>query len=234
MIMKIPLHIIRDITKFLEKSSEKFSIECGLPQSSVLAPTLFAIFINDIPLALEKSKSYSVLFADDLGALYIRTNTWKALENKITVYLNKLTEWLYKWRLKMNTSKCNYIVFTKGKSKKLKLIFNNQLIPFCENPKFLGVVFDKTLNFSRHYENLRMRALKRLNMIKIFSHRSWGLNTRTLKCIYTALVGSLFDYSFFSVANVSKSTLQKLQVIQNSAFRRIHHLPPRTRVAEIG
>jgi hypothetical protein len=107
------------------------------------------------------------------------------------------------------------------------------LIPFCENPKFLGVVFDKTLNFSRHYENLRMRASKRLNMIKIFSHRSWGLNSRTLKCIYTALVGSLFDYSLFSVANVRKSPLQKLQVIQNSAFRRIHHLPPRTRVAEI-
>jgi len=70
-------------------------------------------------------------------------------------------------------------------------------------------------------------------MIKIFSHRSWGLNTRTLECIYTALKGSLFDYSFFSLANVSKPTLQKLQVIQNSVFRRIHHLPPRTRVAEI-
>ncbi len=124
--MKIPLHIIRVITKFLEKreffvkineeGSEKFSIGCRLQQGNVLAPTLFAIFINDIPLALEKSKSYSVLFADDLGELYIRTNTWKALENKITVYLNKLTEWLYKWRLKINTSKCNYIVFTKGKS----------------------------------------------------------------------------------------------------------------------
>ena len=99
--MKIP-KIIREIkilgkkrvfVKINEKGSEKFSIECGLP------------------LALEKSKSYSVLFADDLGALYIRTNTWKALENKITVYLNKLTEWLYKWRLKMNTSKCIFCRF---------------------------------------------------------------------------------------------------------------------------
>jgi len=46
-------------------------------------------------------------------------------------------------------------------------------------------------------------------------------------------VGSLFDYFFFSLANVSKPTLQKLQVIQNSAVRRVHHLPPRTEVAEI-
>ena len=107
----------------------------------------------------------------------------------------------------MNTNKCNYIVFTKGQNKILKLMLNNQLIPYCENPKFLGVVFDKTLSFNRHFENLRTRALKRLNLIKIFSHKSWGLSTKTLKCIYTALVGSIFDYSFFAVVNVSTSMI---------------------------
>ena len=167
--------------KINEESSEKFLIECGLPQGSVLAPTLFAIFINDIPLAIEKSKSYSVLFADDLGALYIRTNSWKALENKIALYLNNLTTWLFKWRLKMNTNKCNYIVFTNKKNITLNLTLNNQSIPFCANPKFLGVVFDKTLTFTRYFENLRTRSLKRLNIIKIFSHKSWGLSTSTLK-----------------------------------------------------
>ena len=93
--MNIPLYLVRYIIQFLsgresfvrinDEGSETFAIECGLPQGSVLAPTLFAIYINDIPLALEKSKSYSVLFADDLGALFIRTNSWKALENKIAL-----------------------------------------------------------------------------------------------------------------------------------------------------
>jgi len=133
----------------------------------------------------------------------------------------------------MNTNKCNYIVFTKGQNKILKLMLNNQLIPYCENPKFLGVVFDKTLSFNRHFENLRARALKRLNLIKIFSHKSWGLSTKTLKCIYRALVGSIFDYSFFAVVNVSTAMIQRLQTIQNAAFRRIHHLPRRTRVTKI-
>jgi len=35
---------------------------------------------------------------------------------------------------------------------------------------------------------LRGRALKRLNIIKIFSHRSWQLDSNTLKCIYDASV----------------------------------------------
>jgi len=56
-------------------------------------------------------------------------------------------------------------LFTEGKSKKLNLIFNNQLIPFRENPKFLGEVFDIT-SFTKHYKNLRMRALKRLTNLK--------------------------------------------------------------------
>ena len=54
-----------------------------------------------------------------------------------------------------------------------------------------------------------------------------------MKSIYIALVGSIYDYSFFTLANVSKTTLQKLQVIQNSAFRWIHHLPWRIRVTVI-
>jgi hypothetical protein len=74
----------------------------------------------------------------------------------------------------MNSNKCNYIVFTMGPNKISKLMLNNQLIPFCESPKFLGVVFDKTLSFNRHFENLRTRALKRLNLIKLFSHKSMG------------------------------------------------------------
>jgi len=81
----------------------------------------------------------------------------------------------------MNTNKCNYIFFTKGPNRILKLIINSQLIPYCENPKFIDVVFDKTLSFNRHFENLRTRTLNRLNLIKTFSHKSWGLNTKIFK-----------------------------------------------------
>jgi hypothetical protein len=71
------------------------------------------------------------------------------------------------------------------------------------------VVFDKKLLFNRHYDNLRTRALKRLNIIKIFSHKSWGLSPKTLKCIYTALVGSICDYSFFTLASVTRRDEKK-------------------------
>ena len=70
-----------------------------------------------------------------------------------------------------------------------------------------------------------MRALRRLNIIKIFSHKSWHLNSKTLTTIFRALVGSIFDYSFFSVINCSKTSLDSIERVQNRAIRCIFHLP---------
>ena len=51
--------------------SEKTEIRAGVPQGAVLSPTLFSIFINDIPIQSKKNKDYSLLFADDLCAFNI-------------------------------------------------------------------------------------------------------------------------------------------------------------------
>ena len=78
--------------------------------------------------------------------------------------------------------------------------------------------------FPQKFENLRGRALSRLNIIKIFSHTSWHLSSKTLTCIYRALIGSMFDYSFFTVANVFESSLGLVQRMQNKAIRCIYRL----------
>ena len=106
----------------------------------------------------------------------------------------------------------------------LNLRLNGETIPYNPNPIFLGITFDERLNFSAHYDNLRVRALKRLNIIKIFSHKSWHLNRATLTNIYRALIGSIFDYSFFSIACVSETKLNRVQTVQNRAIRCIYRL----------
>ena len=55
-----------------------------------------------------------------------------------------------------------------------------------------------------NFANLRARALRRLNIIKIFSKKNLHINSKTLITVFGSLVGSIFEYSFFSVIYCSK------------------------------
>ena len=97
---------------------------------------------------------------------------------------------------------------------------NNKSISYTSNPTFLGITFDERLTFKVHVENIRTSALKRLNIIKMFLHKSWHLNKTT----QTNVVWSIFDYLFFIVVCCSNLCLDRIQMTQNRAIRCIYRL----------
>ncbi len=241
----IPTYILKYIIDFLSNRSFRvkvsnsysnfYPIKCSVPQGSVLGPLLFLVYINDIPLTNIMNnkfcKSSSSLFADDLAALFqynhSKRSTLVRVEGIINSYILSVTEWLSKWRLNMNANKCCYTVFSKGNKNydyNFTLPINGFSIPFNKNPIFLGITFDRELRFHVHIDNLVTRANKRLNVIKILSHSSWKLNKQTLTAIYNALIGSIFNYTFFCRAKIAATNLNRLQVIQNNAIRRIYKI----------
>ena len=217
--------------------SETFNIETGVPQGSVLGPLLFSVFINDIPHCNLSDNTFSLLFADDLLSCFRFSGLGKneGIEQTINLYLRKLEHWLNLWRLKMASDKCCYTFFSKSAnlSSRFDLKLYGVNLPYSKENRFLGVIFDESLSFKSNTELIIKKCTSRLNIIKILSHRSWHLAHKTLISLYSCLIRSVFDYTFFNINSLAEGTLKKLQVMQNCALRSIFKNWERGGVTEI-
>ena len=200
----------------------------------MISPVLFSIFINDIPIHRDKTnKAYCLLFADDLVTLGCYKKPGHILQ-LIDRYLKDMEIWLNNWRLKMSAHKCSYSIFTKANaSENIELKLFESLIPYEKHPRFLGIKFDDKLTFVPHIEELKTKCIKRLNIIKIISHKSWMLDDSTLMSTYYALVRSVIDYVFFAIGIIAESNIMILQRIQNRALKTIFKPPPLTNLAKL-
>ncbi|RNA19745.1 RNA-directed DNA polymerase from mobile element jockey-like [Brachionus plicatilis] len=108
---------------------------------------------------------------------------------------------------------------------KVSLKFGNESIPYPnpyeQNPKFLGIAFDKSLSFTKHINNLKHRAQSRVNMLKHLKVRKWGLNTKLLLITYKALIRSILEYCPFISLITCESNKKTIESIQTKALRTI-------------
>ena len=74
--------------------SEPAPVTSGIPQGSVLGPSLFVLYINDLPETVENTV---YLFADDTKIFGLANNTSDT--KSIQSDLNKLHDWSQKWLL---------------------------------------------------------------------------------------------------------------------------------------
>ena len=99
------------------------------------------------------------------------------------------------------------------------LFLDGEQIPVDEQHTFLGLIFDKKLNFIPHIKYLKSKCQKALNIHKVVSHYDWGADRKVLLRLYRALVRSKLDYGSFVYGSARASYIKILDPIHNQGLR---------------
>jgi exonuclease III len=213
----------RQFVKIGETEGETIQNNCGVPQGSILGPTLFLIYINEIFNLQLIGKPQ--LYADDAVLIYTE-NSLDDLYVAMSTDLRILNSWFTENRLTINSKKTQYMIFkTKNFSNANffnYITFNNEQIHITENYKYLGLWLDSNLNFNFHISQIKKRVAPIAGVLKkIRKH----LTPNILDTIYFAYVHSHITYliSLWGMAGATKIHL--LEVIQNKALKNLRGLP---------
>jgi hypothetical protein len=162
----------------------------GVPQGSVLGPTLFVIYINDLP---EHVHSHIKLFADDTK-LFREVSTVEDCK-LIQEDIRSMEAWADKWLLRFHPMKCKVLRLGR-KPPEFNYTMcgpNDDYITLAEteSEKDLGVHIDNRLNFKTHIEETVNKANRIVGLIR----RSFlCLDTQSFPLLFRALVRPHLEY----------------------------------------
>ena len=143
--------------------SSSFLSLLGIRQGDNLSPTLFNIFVNDIPNIFNHSCDIAklgnipiscMMYADDLILL---SETNQGLQES----MDKLSQYCTQWGLTVNINKTKCMVAIKSNiSLVSKLTYNNEVIEQVSSFKYLGIEFGYNGDDSLSKSDIYKRGLK--------------------------------------------------------------------------
>ena len=141
----------------------------GVPQGSVLGPSLFSAFINDLPSVIPPGST--ILFADDT-TIYIVSDSISTLQSFLQLCLDLSNLWLQKNGLTLNTSKTKSMLIHSSRRKiedSLGLNVSGNVVEQVRCFKFLGVYVNDTLTWHDHIDKLCSKVTRSLHLLRCLS-----------------------------------------------------------------
>ena len=134
--------------------SDLKTVLCGVPQGSTLDPSLFSLYINDLPL---HTKFHVHLFADDT-VLLMKDRNISIFQIAVNQELRDVDNWMRCNRLSLNFSKSSFFISVTKHKKNSTINFcvnvGGHAIPCLESAKYLGVIIDKQLTWNNHVNSI--------------------------------------------------------------------------------
>ena len=207
------------VVKLGKHSSSPQACESGVPQGSVLGPLLFTIYVSPIASLLSQLGVCQHQYADNTQ-LHIAISASSAAANLkvLESALSSLSFWFSQNCLALNPEKSDAILLGTEKRNSTLSGINTinvagSTVPLAQSIKLFGVTLDNSLTFHKHVSLISQSCFYH---IKALRHLRHTLDTHTASLIAHALVSSRLDYANSVLYGAAKSTVSKLQRIQNT------------------
>lgn len=225
-------HYLTDRTQFVKignyVSSESL-ISYGVPQGSILGPSLFLIYINE--LCLSKLPNANIFSYADDTAILVSSRSWSETYSLAETSLNIIKDWLDANLLSLNINKTKYIAFSLRKpsappdfltlkihkcSPSLISSCDCQCIERVSEIKYLGVVIDQHMTWQPHIKTITNRVR---NLIWIFKKLRHITDFKLLISIYQALCQSIITYCITAWGGACKTHMLLAERAQRSLLK---------------
>nr|CAH7747546.1 unnamed protein product [Callosobruchus chinensis] len=181
-------------------SSSFHKINAGVPQGSVLAPTLFLLHINDL---LSSTTNPIHSFGDDstlhAGIMSNRPISVVELEHRrlataasLSKDLEAISAWGLKNMVEFNASKTQYCTLSNKRCpSEHSVLMNNQALPRSHSFKLLGVSITENMIWHEHVLSIATAAGKKLGYL--FRARKY-FSPSNLLTLYKAQIRPSLEY----------------------------------------
>lgn len=169
-------------------ASSFVSVQSGVPQGSVLGPALFLVYINDLPVSLDKSVR---LFADDT-AVYSKVKT-RIDQDQLQADLDRLADWEGRWDMQFHPAKCNTLRCTQKHKPLIKdYTLHGHTLSTVQSAKYLGVTLHHKMDWDNHVNAICSKANSALGFLR----RNLKVSSPSIReRAYKAFVRPLLEYA---------------------------------------
>ena len=169
----------------------------GLPQGSVLSPSLFLLWAAPLAQALRDIPGTSpYMYADDTAAL-CAGNTIQVAVERAQRAADALLHWARRSKMTVSAEKTQMLVLSQWHRDAVDCTIKvaGKTIAAGDSVNLLGVTLDRLLHFGPHCQRLRKRVRPRINQLRQLSGRSWGLEEQQLRTVANGYVRGALEHA---------------------------------------